>query len=184
MGSPAGVERVVPPSTSASMPQFSAETVRLKAELPADVQAVLAHHESIGDYQAPAYLQAVEVFYARYVCRLDQWPDCLLRTVANLDHNQVYEVMNGPNEFTTIGNLRDWDRTAQLDRITVPTLITCGRYDELGPTCAATIQAGVPHSELVIFEHSAHCAHLEEPERYRQVVGDFLRAGDTWPSGR
>jgi pimeloyl-ACP methyl ester carboxylesterase len=53
-------------------------------------------------------------------------------------------------------------------------LITCGRYDELTPTCAETLHRGIPKSELHIFEQSAHMAHLEETERYLQVGGLFL----------
>ena len=60
----------------------------------------------------------------------------------------------------------------------MPTLITCGRFDELGPDCAATLAAGIPDSRLVVFEHRAHLAHVEERERYMQVVGDFLREHD------
>jgi pimeloyl-ACP methyl ester carboxylesterase len=56
----------------------------------------------------------------------------------------------------------------------VPTLITCGRYDELGPACAETLHRGIPNSEMAIFEQSAHMAHLEETERYLQTLRDFL----------
>ena len=86
--------------------------------------------------------------------------------------------MNGPNEFTVIGNLKDWDRTARLGEIDVPTLITVGRHDEITPACARTLHAGIRSSQLVVFEHSAHMAHLEEPQRYRQVLERFLRHAD------
>ena len=98
----------------------------------------------------------------------------MVRTVANLDHNPVYETMNGPNEFTVIGNLRDWDRTKDLGSIAVPTLITVGRYDELTPACAETLHAGISNSEVRLFEHSSHTAHLEEEEEYLNVVREFL----------
>ena len=87
--------------------------------------------------------------------------------------------MNGPNEFMVIGNLKDWDRTDRLAEISVPTLITVGRYDELTPTCAETLHRGIPNSRMVIFEESAHLAHLEEPDKYRQVVADFMVETET-----
>jgi proline iminopeptidase len=102
----------------------------------------------------------------------------MLRSVENLHHNTVYESINGPNEFTTIGNLRYWNRTPDLAQIKTPVLITCGRYDELGPACAATMQAGIPNAEAVIFEESAHVAHIEEPEAYRKRVSEFLARND------
>jgi pimeloyl-ACP methyl ester carboxylesterase len=57
-------------------------------------------------------------------------------------------------------------------------LITCGRFDEVGPNCAATLEAGIPDSRSVVFEQSAHVAHIEERELYMQIVGDFLQDHD------
>lgn len=178
MGAPSGIASLVLASTSASIAEFAACCAELRAALPPEVREVLERHEAEGDYEAEEYVHAVEEFYARHVCRMDEWPESVMRTVANLDGNQVYLTMNGPNEFTTIGNLRDWDRTARLGEIRVPTLITCGRHDEIGPGCAATLQAGIPDARTVVFEDSAHLAHVEERERYMAVVGEFLRAHD------
>lgn len=98
-----------------------------------------------------------------------------MRSLNNLMSNPVpYETIQGPNEFTITGNLKDWDRTDRLGEIRVPTLITCGRYDELGPPCAEILQRGIPNSEMRIFEQSAHLTYLEETELYLQVVRDFL----------
>ena len=55
-----------------------------------------------------------------------------MRSIQNLNGNAVYETMNGPNEFTVVGNMKDWDRSAELENISVPTLITVGEYDEWG----------------------------------------------------
>jgi proline-specific peptidase len=82
-----------------------------------------------------------------------------------------------------IGNLRDWDRTDRLGEITVPTLITVGRYDELTPACAETLHRGIPHSQMVIFEESAHMAHIEETDRYLRVVADFLAGVEAQQEG-
>jgi L-proline amide hydrolase len=40
---------------------------------------------------------------------------------------------------------------------------------------AATLLAGLPNARGVVFEESSHMPALEEPERYREVVGAFLR---------
>ncbi|MCI2429844.1 proline iminopeptidase-family hydrolase [Candidatus Acetothermia bacterium] len=176
---PQGVVSLILASTSAGLPQFVAETTRLKAELPLETYQTLQRYEAMSDYHHPDYEAAVLEFYKRHVCRLDPWPDPLLRTVANLNGNAVYETMNGPNEFVVIGNLKDWDRTDRLGEISVPTLITVGRHDELTPTCAETLHRGIPNSRMVIFEESAHLAHLEESDRYRQVVADFMAEIET-----
>ena len=99
-----------------------------------------------------------------------------MRSGEQMDGNQVYLTMNGPTEFDVIGRLREWDRTADLHRINVPTLVTCGRYDEIMPACSETITARDPGARMHVFEHSAHSAHLEEAEAYAALVEEFLSA--------
>jgi proline-specific peptidase len=174
-----GIEGLVLASTSASILQFTAEARRLIEELPEPARTTLIELGAQGRYGDPAYLEAVGVFYRRHLCRLDPWPEAMERSAKELDGNPVYLTMNGPTEFDVIGSLRTWDRTADLGRIGVPTLVTCGRYDEITPACSETIRAGIPDARMVVFERSAHCAHLEEPERYAEVVETFLREVDT-----
>lgn len=171
---PSGVVSLILASTSSSISQFVAETKRLKSEMPAELYETLQRYEATGEYHHPDYQEATMEFYRRHVCRLSDWPEPLMRTLDNLTDNPVYETMNGPNEFMVIGNLREWDRTERLGDITVPTLITVGRHDELTPACSNTLHLGIPHSQLVVFDNSAHLAHLEEAEKYLQVVADFL----------
>jgi proline-specific peptidase len=173
---PRGIERLVLASTSASIRQFTAEARRLFAALPDPHGRVLEELGARGEYDAPEYQAAVAEFYRRHLCRLDPWPQALQRSTDQMDGNQVYLTMNGPTEFDVIGSLRDWDRTADLGRIEVPTLVTCGRYDELPVACSQTLVDGIPDARLVVFESSAHVAHLEEPELYAATVAEFLEA--------
>jgi proline-specific peptidase len=175
---PSGLASFVLASTSASIPQFSKECERLIADLPEEHRAALSHYGNLGEFDHPDYAAAEEVFYRRHLCRLDDWPDCIMRSIENLHHTPVYEVINGPNEFTTIGNLRYWDRTECLPEISCPVLITCGKYDELGPRCARTLHTGIPNSVMEVFEHSAHVPHIEETDKYVDCVRRFLRLHD------
>jgi proline-specific peptidase len=178
---PEGIAGLVLASTSASIPQFMAEARRLIEQLPEPASSTLISLGERGAYDDPDYLAAVEVFYHRHLCRADPWPEALVKSVEQMDGNPVYLTMNGPTEFDVIGLLRDWDRSADLHRIASPTLITVGRYDELTPACAQTILEGVPDGRLVVFEESAHIAHLEEGERYAEVVEAFLREAEAMP---
>jgi pimeloyl-ACP methyl ester carboxylesterase len=100
-----------------------------------------------------------------------------------MEGNQVYATMNGPTEFDVIGTLRTWDRRPDLGGIDVPTLATCGRYDEITPACSETIVAGIPDARMVVFEQSAHVAHLEEPEAYAGTVEAFLAGVEARAAG-
>ena len=178
---PHGIAGLVLASTSASIPQFMAEARRLIEQLPEPAGTTIIELGERGAYDDPEYLAAVDVFYHHHLCRADPWPEALVKSSQQMDGNQVYLTMNGPTEFDVIGLLRDWDRTADLGRITNPTLITCGRYDEITPACSETILAGLPDARMEVFEHSAHVAHLEEGERFAEVVERFLREVESRP---
>ena len=173
-----GIHGLILASTSSSTAQFMSEAARLIDELPEPHRTSLKELGARGAYDDPAYLAAVDLFYRRHLCRLPVWPEAMQKTADELDGNQSYLTLNGPTEFDVIGPLRDWDRTADLGRISSPTLVTCGRYDEITPACAQTIADGVPDSRMVVFEESAHCAHLEEPDRYAAIAEAFLNEVD------
>jgi proline iminopeptidase len=159
----------------ASVPLTVREMQRLVTRLSPSARAAIAKYEAAGDYENPKYLAAVMEFYRRYLCRLPVWP----REVSySLEHmsRPVYHTMNGPNEFTIIGTIKDWDVTDQLPKIKVPTLVTVGRYDEVTPVVAKSIHRGIRGSRLVQFEKSSHLAMWEERTRYIEVVRDFLNA--------
>ena len=156
-----------------SVPLTVREMRRLVGRLPPKVRATISKYEALGDYENPRYLAAVTEFYRRHVCRLPVWPR---EVVYSFDHisKPVYYTMNGPNEFTIIGTIKDWDVTDQLPRIRLPTLVTVGRYDEVTPRVAREIHDGIRGSRLVQFEKSAHLAMWEERARYIEVVRNFL----------
>lgn len=172
---PAGLVSLTLASSLASLPQWISEANRLRAKLPPEVQQTLLKHEAAGTTDDPAYEEAMWVFYGRHVCRLDPWPDCANRALEKFVKNaEVYNTMWGPSEFQATGSLKDWDIVDRLGEIRVPALITSGRYDEATPTISETLHHGISGSEWVLFEHSAHLSHAEEPEKYLQVLSQFL----------
>ncbi len=176
---PPGLKSLVLTDTAASFPDFVAEANRLRAELPPEVEATLKRHEEAGTTDDPEYEEACMVFYRRHVCRLDPWPQELIDAFAWIEKDPtVYHTMNGPSEFHVIGSIKDWQSKNRLGDIDVPTLLTSGRYDEATPALQETLRDGIPNSEWVLFEESSHTPFVEERDRYRQVLGDWLAAHD------
>jgi proline-specific peptidase len=172
---PAGLASLTLSSSPASVPVWAEETGGLRSELPEETQRVLDEHEAAGTADSPEYEQAMMEFYKRHVCRIDPMPECVQRTFAKLTENPaVYMHMQGPNEFVITGTLADWDITGRLGQIDVPTLVTSGRHDECTPRQAEIVHEGIPESEWVVFENSSHMQFAEEPERYLEVLDDFL----------
>ncbi len=150
----------------------------LRRRLPAASQEALALHEANGTTDHPDYLEAMEVLYRRHLCQTHPYPAYLQESMEHMSA-PVYNTMWGPNEFTCTGNLMDWERRDRLAEIAVPTMITCGRFDEVVPACSETMHAGIPGSILRIFENSSHLAHFEEPDLFKEVLREFLSQPET-----
>lgn len=68
-----------------------------------------------------------------------------------------------------------WDGRADLRRIAAPTLIIWGSGDR--SYRFAQIQSlwrGIPGADLAVIPGAAHFAHLEKPDLFSRIVGDFL----------
>ena len=172
---PGSVRSLVSASGLANVPLTVREMQRLKRRLPARVRSVLRRYEARGDYEHPEYLKAVRVFYRRHLCRRPKWPAELSYTLAHMSVPK-YGTMNGPNEFTITGTIRDYDVTDRLREIRAPTLVTVGKYDEVTPRVARSIHAHIPGSQLVLFPKSSHVAFWEERRPYLATVRTFLAA--------
>jgi proline-specific peptidase len=172
---PRGLISLILADTGASMPQWMAEGRRLVAELPPETQQIIQIHEAAGTTDSTEYRDACRVFSQRHLGRrIDPRPDCLNR-MADKPGDDVYQFMWGPSEWYLTGTLKDWDITSRLGEICLPTLVIGGRHDEATPTITETLHHGLRGSEWVVFENSGHFPHIEETERYLQVLDRFLR---------
>ena len=159
LSKPAGLVSLTLNSPPTATETWAAEAARLRAPLAEDERV------------------AEEQFWQRHVCRLDPWPDCVKRGRAG-KNQQVYEAMWGPHEWNPTGRLRAWDVRPRLAEIDLPTLITSGRYDGCTPALAEEAHRGIHGSEWVLFEDSSHMPFVEEPERFRAVLSDFLERAE------
>jgi L-proline amide hydrolase len=172
---PSGLKSLVLANTLASTALWVSEAERLVADLPQDVQDTLARHEAAGTTESDEYTEAMLVFYARHLCRIDPFPDDLMQTFMSLQEDpRVYNAMWGPSEFTCTGSLGTWDVTSRLSEIDVPTLILSGRHDEATPAVVQPLHDGIAGSEWVVLENSSHSSHVEEKELTHQLVSEFL----------
>jgi proline-specific peptidase len=170
---PVGLLSLVVADSTANLPLHAAEVNKLREQLPPEVQEVLNQHEEAGTTDDPAYEEATMAFYAHHICRLDPWPEYLLEALERINL-KVYQTMWGVNEFHITGTLKKWDITPRLGEIRVPTLLLSGRYDEFTPAEQEVLRDGIPGSEWVLFEESAHLPHVEETERFLEVLEGFL----------
>ena len=121
----------------------------------------------------------VELQYARrHVFRSRETLPMDVARMALTTNREVYRHLWGSHEWSVTGTLKDWDVRDRLPEITVPALVTGGRYDEVTPAQVEALADGLPESELVMFEDSSHCAMWEERELFLAVVAEFLERQD------
>jgi L-proline amide hydrolase len=172
---PPGLRRLVIADSPADMVTWVAEANRLRAGLAPEVQEALTRHERDGTTDSPEYEQAVAVFYARHVCRIQPMPEAVARTFAAIAEDPtVYHTMNGPSEFHVIGTLKNWSMVDRLDRILVPTLLISGRHDEATIACVSPYLHGIKNVRWHIFGNSSHMPHVEEETACLALVAAFL----------
>lgn len=97
-------------------------------------------------------------------------PDKTAQKVASTPYR--YQTHN----FAFAHNQPTYDVKSQLASIRCPTLVTVGREDWITPVESSEIIASlVPDARLVVFEESGHSPQIEEADRWRSTVRDFLR---------
>lgn len=161
-----------------SVPDTVKEMKRLISLLPEKYSRAINEHEANGDFENPDYIKASEYFMREHTLRMDPFPEEVIRMLEMTARRGTYLKMNGPSEFTITGLIRDIDFTDELSRIKVPTLITCGRHDEVTPEIAESLHSRIPNSILKIFEKSSHLQFWEERDGYMRNYLGFLRESD------
>ncbi|WP_423406870.1 alpha/beta fold hydrolase [Heyndrickxia sp. MSNUG] len=69
-----------------------------------------------------------------------------------------------------------FDVTRQLHKITVKTLILCGRHDVQCPVLfSEEMKQLIPSSKLHVFENSSHYPFLEEESQFKSAVRNFFQ---------
>lgn len=142
----------------------------LGPQLDPDVLTEIKKMEAAGDYLNPRYSEIVmENYYPKHVIRvpIDQWPDPFIRaaTHANMD---IYVAMQGPSEFGIVGDvvLKDWDRTADLPKITVPTLSIGGAHDTMDPKHMEWISTQVKNGTYLHCPEGSHMSMYDDQKTY------------------
>ena len=144
-----------------------------RSNLPIEIKIILETCENNGDTGSEAYMNAVDQFYKKHFCRVNPWPDGLVQTM-NLLNVNCYQKMWGPTEFMCTGLLKNYDGSKDLYKIEVPTLVTCGKFDEATPQSTEKFSKMIPGSEFKVFQESSHLAFIEEQNAYMSAINNFL----------
>lgn len=128
-------------------------------------------------YDTPAYQSAVNEFYGLYLFRHPVQAD-LDSSFASFNQ-AIYVYTQGPSEFTITGTLKLYDATAFLPQIRVPTLLTVGEFDEVGPELVRSYAGRIPGARYELLAGAAHLTSWDAREANLRVVREFLRSADS-----
>ena len=146
--------------------------------LPPEVLKEIRAMEAAGEYTNPRYLELVEThYYPKHVLRrpLEEWPEPVLRSSANANY-AIYLMMQGPSEFGVVGDatLKEWNRTEDLSKITVPTLTIGAQYDTMDPEYKKMMAEKLANGRYHLCPNGAHWAMYDDSEAYFSGIFKFL----------
>jgi proline iminopeptidase len=183
---PQHLKGIVISNMTASIPSYVEYIGELRQQIPEDAQAILEKYEEAGDYHHPEYEKTLmEHLYTKHICRLDPWPDAVVRTFDHMS-TDVYYTMNGDNEFYINGNIRDWDRWADLEKIEIPSLLLVGEFDTMSPRQVEEMGERMPTARAVVCPGGSHLAMWDSEEVYHRELIRFIEEveAETFEGGR
>ena len=175
---PEGLKSIILSSTLPASWLWAEEAQRMIAQMPQDMQDAIKKATESGDYSSPEY-QAAEAEYMRQHCAgevTENDPECLRRP--KKAGRESYVVGWGPNEFTPLGTLKDYDVIDQLGDIKEPALIINGGNDLCTPYVAKFMYDRIPNSEWALFRTCRHMCFVEDNDHYVEVLKKWMNKND------
>jgi len=149
----------------------------LMPQIDPAVLTTIQELEATGRTDDPRYEELLfEHHYRHHVCRmpLEEWPEPVIRCFAHLNR-AVYVPMQGPSELGLSGSLEQWDRSAMLKEIRVPTLVIGATYDTMDPAHMRWMAEQLPNGRYLHCPQGSHLAQFDDPQHYFPGLLDFLR---------
>lgn len=133
--------------------------------------------EANKDFGNPKYMELLMPnFYTKHILRLplDEWPEPVNRSFGKMNQS-LYVTMQGPSEFGIAGKLVNWDRKADLPKITVPTLTIGGAHDTMDPEHMKWMATQVKSGTYLHCPNGSHMSFYDDQATYFKGLLDFLK---------
>ena len=154
------------------------EQARMIKELPEEYQEAIKTATETGDYSSDIYQRAEEEYMLRHAAGKPDpnGPECLLRKKRT--GRESYVVGWGPNEYTPMGTLKDYDVIDKLKDIKEPCLVINGGNDLCTPYIAKVMYDNIPNSRWELFRECRHMCFVEDNDHYVEVLKEWLNEKD------
>ena len=120
-----------------------------------------------------AFRAFMKNYYSRQICSDPRFPEMMDRDLSKTTLESF---------LRSIASLRRTDLRPDLGKIQVPVLGVYGDRDKVvDPKEWQPLKAGVPHAEILRYDHAGHFSMLEEPQSFNQKLKEFLDVPDLMP---
>ena len=164
----------------ASVPAYNAYAEQtLMPEMDQAALAEIKALEAAGDTENPRYMELLLAnHYVQHVLRMppSRWPDPVQRGFAHINQ-AIYVSMQGPSELgiSADAKLARWDRTSQLESITVPSLVIGARHDTMDPAYMEMMASRLPAGRYLYCPEGSHMAMYDDQQTYFAGLIAFLK---------
>jgi proline iminopeptidase len=165
----------------ASVPKYNEYAE--KVLMPAMDQKVLAEVKALEakkQYDNPRYMELlIPAHYELHLLRMPQadWPDGVKRAFKHINP-AVYIPMQGPSELGASGKIEKWDRSADLKKIRVPTLVVGAKYDTMDPKYMQWMSEQLPKGRYLDCPNGSHLALYDDQVTWFDGVIKFIKDVD------
>jgi proline iminopeptidase len=148
--------------------------------MPPEVLSEILELEEKNDFNNPRYMELlIPNFYVEHFIRMppDEWPEPVNRTSKHLNR-EIYTSMQGPSEFGVRGKLETWDRTHDLDKLNIPTLVIGATHDTMDPKHMEWVASQIKHGQFLLCPNGSHGAIFDDQETYFSGLIKFIKSVD------
>jgi proline iminopeptidase len=174
---PKNLKGLVISNMMSSVPAYNAYADRvLKPGMDPKALAEVLALEAQGRTEDPHYEELLVPYYEQHLLRMPSadWPEPVVRSFSRLNR-KIYVPMQGPSEMGASGILEHWDRSRDLGRIAVPTLVIGARYDTMDPAHMEWMSKQIPGAEYLYCPQGSHLAMYDDQQIYMAGLVRWLK---------
>ena len=165
-----------------SAPEYNEYAVNvLEPQMDQAALAEIKRLEASGATDDPRFMELLmEQHYTKHILQRppEEWPAGVMASLEHVNPG-IYVLLQGPSELGLSGRLEHWDRSADLPRITVPTLVIGAAHDTMDANQLRWMASVLPSGRYHHCESGSHLCMYDDAETYFAGLLGFLRDVDS-----
>ncbi len=170
---PEGIKGLILASPCLSSDRWVHDADTLILTLPDSVQMILRNNIAGIAQDSLKLSAAIGHYFANFYTRKQPRSADLDSAESQMGFN-VYRYMWGTSEFFVTGTLKNYDRTGDLNKIKIPTLLLTGEFDAARPSTVKYYQSLTPNSRFKVINNAGHMTMHDNPAEDLKAINDFL----------